>query len=67
MLSQHGPTYFTGTSPPLSVDQNLIFKLEEEEKPALLLLLPKVFAEIAILGSTSGLGCRLVVAAAQIV
>jgi hypothetical protein len=66
MLSQHGPTYLTGTSPPLSVDQNLIFKLEEENS-ALLLLLPKLFAETAVLGSAFGLGCRLVVAAAQAV
>jgi hypothetical protein len=37
-----------------------IFNLEEE-KPSLLLHLPKVFAETADLRSASGLGCRLVV------
>jgi hypothetical protein len=43
----------------------LIFKLEEEEKLALLLHLLKVFAETAIFGSTAGLGCRLVEATVQ--
>jgi hypothetical protein len=43
----------------------LIFKLEEEVKPALLLLLPKRFAETADFGSASDLGCRLVVSFAQ--
>jgi hypothetical protein len=45
----------------------LFFKLEEEEKPALLLLLPKVRAETAVFGSAVGLGCWLVVAIAQAV
>jgi hypothetical protein len=44
-----------------------IFKLEEEEKPALLLLLPKLFAETAVFGSAVGLGCRLVVGFPQAV
>jgi hypothetical protein len=43
----------------------LIFKLEEEENTALLLHLPKLFAETAVFGSASGLGCRLVVASLQ--
>jgi hypothetical protein len=42
-----------------------IFKLEEEESAALLLHLPKLFAETAVLGSASGFGCRLVVAFPQ--
>jgi hypothetical protein len=33
-----------------------IFKLEEEGMPALLLHLPKLFAETAVFGSASGLG-----------
>jgi hypothetical protein len=44
----------------------LIFKLEEV-KPALLLHLPKLFAETAVFGSASGLGCWLVVGIAQAV
>jgi hypothetical protein len=51
------------------VDQNsvgfLIFKLEEEEKLTLLLLLPESFAETAVSGSTSGMRCLLVVGFAQ--
>jgi hypothetical protein len=43
----------------------LFFKLEEEEKPALLLHLPKLFAETADFGSASGSGYRLVVATVQ--
>jgi hypothetical protein len=42
-----------------------IFKLEEEGKPALLLLLPTLFAEYCFFGSAFGLGCWLVVAIAQ--
>jgi hypothetical protein len=38
----------------------LFFKLEEEGKPALLLLLPALIAEAPVFGSASGLGCRLV-------
>jgi hypothetical protein len=49
----------------LSVDQKINFKLEEEESPALLLLLPKLFVETAVFGSASGLGCVLVVASPQ--
>jgi hypothetical protein len=45
--------------------QNLFFKLEEEEKPALLLHLPALFAETANFDSASCLGCWLVVAIAQ--
>jgi hypothetical protein len=47
------------------MDQVLFFKLEEEEKPAPLLHLPKLFAETAVFGSASGLGCWLVVAIVQ--
>jgi hypothetical protein len=43
----------------------LIFKLEEEVNTALLLHLPKVFAETTFFGSASGLGCCLVVATVQ--
>jgi hypothetical protein len=53
----------------ITVDQKFesffIFKLEEEEKPALLLHLPKLFAETAVFCSASGFGCRLVVAFPQ--
>jgi hypothetical protein len=42
----------------------LFFKLEEE-KPAPLLHLLKVFAETTVFGSGPGLGCCLVVAAVQ--
>jgi hypothetical protein len=42
-----------------------IFKLEEEENAALLLHLPKVFAENCFFGSTVGLGCCLVVKTVQ--
>jgi hypothetical protein len=42
----------------------LFFKLEEEE-PALLLHLLKIFAESAVFGSASGLSCWLVVGDAQ--
>jgi hypothetical protein len=41
------------------------FKLEEEGNAALLLHLPKLFAEAAVFGSASGFCCRLVVAIAQ--
>jgi Ca2+/Na+ antiporter len=41
------------------------FKLEEEEKSALLLHLRKLFAESAVSGSATVLGCRLVVATVQ--
>jgi hypothetical protein len=54
--------------PLLLVDQDsvgfFIFKLEEET-PALLLPLPKLFAETPVFGSASGLSCRLVVGIAQ--
>jgi hypothetical protein len=40
----------------------IIFKLEAEEKLALLLLLPKLFAETAVLDSALETGCWLVVA-----
>jgi hypothetical protein len=43
----------------------LIFKLEEEEKLTLLLLLPRLFAETAVLGSALGTGCWLVVGVTQ--
>jgi hypothetical protein len=43
---------------------DLFFKLEEE-KLALLLHLPKVFAETAVLTLASGLGCSLVVETLQ--
>jgi hypothetical protein len=43
----------------------LFFKLEEEEKPRLLLHLPKLFSETAVFSSASGLGCRLVEAFSQ--
>jgi hypothetical protein len=43
----------------------LFFKLEEEEKLALLLHLPKLFAETPVFCSASGSGCRLVVATVQ--
>jgi hypothetical protein len=42
------------------------FKLEEEEKPRLLLHLPKLFVDAAVFGSASGLGCWQVVAIAQV-
>jgi hypothetical protein len=45
----------------------LIFKLEEEGNTALLLLLPTLFAETTVLTLAFGLGCRLVVAIAQVV
>jgi hypothetical protein len=55
----------------ITADQELvyvfIFKLEEEGKPALLLLLPVLFAESAVLVLEFGLGCILVVATAQVV
>jgi hypothetical protein len=43
----------------------LFFKLEEEEKPRLLLHLPKVFVKTADFASASGSGCRLVEATLQ--
>jgi hypothetical protein len=43
------------------------FKLEEEGNTALLLHLPKLFAETAVIGSTTGLGCRLVVELLQVI
>jgi hypothetical protein len=45
--------------------QVLFFKLEEEEKPALLLHLPKLFLKTAVFGLASVLGCLLVVASLQ--
>jgi hypothetical protein len=42
-----------------------IFKLEEEEKPALLLHLLAFYAERCVFGSASGCGCLLVVADSQ--
>ncbi|NLF89007.1 hypothetical protein GX563_09325 [Candidatus Bathyarchaeota archaeon] len=44
--------------------QRLFFELEEEDA-ALLLLLPKFFAEIAVFGLGSGFCCWLVVAIVQ--
>jgi hypothetical protein len=44
----------------------LFFKLEEEENAALLLHLPKLFAETAVFDSAVGLGCRLVVETVQV-
>jgi len=49
------------------VDQDLFFKLEEEETPSLLLHLPALFADGCIFGSAAGLGCWLVVGVAQAV
>jgi hypothetical protein len=43
----------------------LFFKLEEEESPALLLHLPKVFVESAVSASAVGMRRRLVVGFAQ--
>jgi len=43
------------------------FKLVEEESAALLLHLPKLFAETAVFGSAYGLDCYLVVASLQAV
>jgi hypothetical protein len=43
----------------------LFFKLEEEEKSALLLHLPKLVVETVVFGSASGMGCLLVVASPQ--
>jgi hypothetical protein len=48
-----------------TVGQKIIFKLEEEGNAALLLHLPKVFAENCFFGSALGLGCGLVVAFPQ--
>jgi hypothetical protein len=45
--------------------QVLFFKLEEEETPAPLLHLPKLFAETTVLDSTSPMRCLLVVGVAQ--
>jgi hypothetical protein len=45
--------------------QFFIFKLEEEVKSALLLLLPALIAESPFFVSGSGLGCLLVVAFVQ--
>jgi hypothetical protein len=47
------------------LSQVLIFKLEEEGMPTLLLHQRKLFAEITVFDSTVGLGCKLVVAYAQ--
>jgi hypothetical protein len=47
------------------VCREIISKLEEEENTALLLHLPKLFAETDFLGSASCSGCRLVVGIAQ--
>jgi hypothetical protein len=46
---------------------DFIFKLEEEVKSALLLLLLGLYAESAVFELASGLGCMLVVAIAQAV
>jgi hypothetical protein len=43
----------------------LFFKLVEEEKPALLLHLPRDFAETSVFCSAFGLGYKLVVGVAQ--
>jgi hypothetical protein len=53
------------TSPSLISRLKNISKLEEEENPALLLHLPKLFAKKAVFGSASGLGCWLVEATPQ--
>jgi hypothetical protein len=45
--------------------QVFIFKLEEEENSALLLLLPALIAETTVFGSAPALGCWLVVATPQ--
>jgi hypothetical protein len=50
---------------PYPNDQILFFKLKEEEMPALLLLLPKRFAETAVMDSASWTRCGLVVGDAQ--
>jgi hypothetical protein len=47
------------------VTRVLFFKLEEEEKPALLLHLPKLYAETTVFGSTSWMHCRRVVETVQ--
>jgi hypothetical protein len=47
------------------LDRGLIFKLEEEGMPALLLHLLKLIAETIDFSSAVGLGCRLVVATVQ--
>jgi hypothetical protein len=47
------------------VDRRIIFKLEEEEKSALLLHLLLLFAENCFFGSAPDLGCRLVEATSQ--
>jgi hypothetical protein len=52
-------------SPTLLVDQKINFKLEEEEKLALLLHLPKLYAETADIGLAFGFYCLLVVGVAQ--
>jgi len=51
----------------LLLTQKNIFKLEEEENTALLLHLPKLYAETADFGSAYGSGCRRVVATTQAV
>jgi len=50
----------------LTVVQNFIFNLVEEENTALLLHLPKLFAETAVFRSAAGLGCWLVEATPQV-
>jgi hypothetical protein len=57
--------FFPRPLPYLSVDHIFVFNLVEEENIALLLHLPKVFAETSVLGSAFGLGCWLVEVAPQ--
>jgi hypothetical protein len=49
----------------LYLGAKLIFKLEEEGNTTLLLHLLQLYAETAIFGSASDLGCRLVVKTVQ--
>jgi hypothetical protein len=58
-------TRLSSTFPPFISRSKNNFKYKEEESPALLLHLPKLFAETAVLVSASGLGCCLVVASPQ--
>jgi hypothetical protein len=44
----------------LAVDRFLFCKLAEEESAALLLHLPKLYAENRFFNAAAGLGCRLV-------
>jgi hypothetical protein len=67
LVKSHGFLTATRLNPSVTWWANnvFIFKLEEEEKLALLLHLLRVFAETAVLCSVPGLGCRLVVASPQ--